>query len=43
MIHAQQEFIDSLKQILAHLLEGKKNKPKAKTPFKNSKGEWKKG
>jgi len=42
MIHAQQESIDTLKQILSQLREGKK-KPKAKTSFKKSKGKRKEG
>ena len=43
MIHAQQESIDTLKQMLSQLLEDKKKKPKAKTPSKKSKGKWKEG
>ena len=43
MIHGQQEFIDSLKQMLSQLLEDKKKKPKAKTPPKKSRGKWKEG
>ena len=42
MIHAQQESIDTLKQILAQLLEDKK-KSKAKTSSKKSKGKRKEG
>ena len=40
MIRAQQESIDTLKQMLSQLLEGRK-KPKAKTPSKKSKGKRK--
>ena len=36
MIHAQQESIDSLKQMLSQLLEDKKKKPTTKTPSKKS-------
>ena len=42
MIRAQQESIDSLKQMLLQLLEDKK-KHKTKTPSKKSKGKWKEG
>ena len=35
MIHAEQESIDTLKQMLSQLLEDKKKNPKAKTPPKN--------
>jgi len=41
MIRAQQESIDSLKQMLSQLLEDKKKKLKAKTPSKKSKGKQK--
>jgi len=43
MIRAQQESINSLKQILSQLLEDKKKKPKAKTSSKKSKSKWKEG
>ena len=43
MVRAQQEFINSLKQMLLQLLEDKKKKPKAKTPSKTSKGKRKEG
>jgi len=43
MIRAQQESIDSLKQMLSQLLVDKKKKPKAKTPSKKSKGKGKEG
>ena len=43
MIHAQQESIDSLKQMLSQLLEDKKKKLKVKTPSKKSKGKRKEG
>jgi len=42
MIRAQQESIDTLKQMLLQLLEDKK-KSKAKTPTKKSKGKRKEG
>jgi len=42
MIHTQQESIDTLKQMLAQLLEDKK-KSKAKTSSKKSKGKQKEG
>jgi len=42
MIHAQQESIDTLKQMLAQLLEDKK-KSKAKAYSKKSKGKRKEG
>jgi len=42
MVRTQQEYIDSLKQMLSQLLEDKK-KPKAKTPSKKSKGKQKQG
>jgi len=42
MIRAQQESIDTLKQMLSQLLEGRK-KLKAKTPYKKSKGKWNEG
>ena len=42
MIHAQQESIDTLNQMLSQLLKGRE-KPKAKTPSKKSKGKWKEG
>ena len=42
MIRAQQESIDTLKQILSQLLEGRK-KPKAKTPSKKFKDKRKEG
>jgi len=42
IIRAQQESIDTLKQILSQLLKDKK-KQKAKTPSKKSKGKRKKG
>ena len=42
MIRSQQESIDTLKQMLSQLLEGKK-KPKAKTSSKKSKGKRKEG
>ena len=42
MIRAQQESIDSLKQMLAQLLEDKR-KSTAKTSFKKSKGKRKEG
>jgi len=41
MIHVQQESIDTLKQMLAQLLEDKK-KSNAKTSSKKSKGKQKK-
>ena len=40
MIRVQQESIDTLKQMLAQLLEDKK-KSRAKTSSKKSKGKWK--
>jgi len=43
MVRAQQESIDSLKQMLLQFLEDKKKKPKAKTPSKKSKGKRKEG
>jgi len=43
MIHAQQDSIDSLKQIISQLLEDKKKKPKAKTPSKKPKGKLEEG
>ena len=43
MIRAQQESIDSLKQILSQLLEGKKKKLKAKMSSKKSKSKQKEG
>jgi len=42
MIRSQQKSIDTIKQMLSQLLEGKKN-PKAKTPSKKSNGKWKEG
>jgi len=42
MIRAQQESIDTLKQMLAQLLEDKK-KSNDKTSSKKSKGKWKEG
>ena len=42
MIRAQQEYIDTLKQMLAQLLEDKK-KSNAQTSSKKSKGKWKEG
>ena len=42
MIRNQQDSIDSLKQMLATLLK-EKQKPKAKTPSKKSKGKRKEG
>jgi len=42
MIRAQQESIDTLKQMLSQLLKDKK-KLKAKTPSKKFKGKWKEG
>jgi len=43
MIHAKQEFIDTLKQMFLQLLEDKKKKLKTKTPPKKSRGKWKEG
>jgi len=43
MIRAQQQSIDSLKQMLSLLFEGKKKKPMAKTPSRKSKGKQKEG
>ena len=43
MICAQQESIDSLKKMLAQLLEDKKKKLKTKAPSKKSKCNGKKG
>ena len=43
MIRAQQQSIDSLKQMLSLLFEGKKKKPLAKTPSRKSKGKQKEG
>ena len=42
MIHAQQESIDTLKQMLSQLLEGKR-RTKPNTPSKKSKGKQKEG
>ena len=43
MIRAQQESIDTLKQMLSQLLEDRKKKLKTKTPSKKSKGIQKEG